>query len=127
VSEIGSGSSATSSTSRPSCPRAVRPRRCSRADLILPASGEQDLVSWAAVTFVASYSSPGTRQAYAPQVRLWFDWCAQRHLETRGLAPATVALGLVVITGFYRYYTEEQLLEHSLAVQVRRPKVSQET
>ena len=43
--------------------------------LILPVAGEQDLASWAAVAFVASYSSPGTRQAYATQVRLWFDWC----------------------------------------------------
>jgi len=24
---------------------------------------------------------PGTRQAYATQLRLWFDWCAQHHLE----------------------------------------------
>ena len=72
---------------------------------------------WAAVAFVASYSSPGTRQAYGTQLRLWFDWCAEhqldpladvrrphvelyaRDLETRELAPATVALKLVVITG----------------------------
>jgi len=113
--------------------------------LILPVAGEQDLASWGAAAFVASYSSPGTRQAYATQLRLWFDWCAEhqldplldvrrphvelyaRDLETRGLAPATVALKLVVITGFYRYCVEEQLLEHSPAVHVRRPKVSQES
>ena len=88
--------------------------------LILPASGEQDLANWAAVVFVASYSSPGTRQGYATQVRLWFAWCEQhllepledarrphvelyaRDLEARGLAAATIALKLVVITGFYR-------------------------
>jgi integrase/recombinase XerD len=88
--------------------------------LILPVSGEQDPASWAGVAFVASYSSPGTRQAYATQVRLWFAWCAQHHLdpladvrrphvelyardlEARGLAPATIAFKLVVITGFYR-------------------------
>jgi integrase/recombinase XerD len=85
------------------------------------------------------------RQAYATQLRLWFDWCAQhqlepladvrrphvelyaRDLEARGLAPATVALKLVVITGFYRYCVEEQLVEHSPAVHVRRPKVAQES
>lgn len=100
---------------------------------------------WAAVAFVASYSSPGTRQAYSTQLRLWFDWCDwhglepltdvrrphvelyARELETRGLAPATVALKLVVITGWYRYCVEEQLVEHSPAVHVRRPKVSQES
>ena len=87
--------------------------------LVLPASGEQELASWAAVAFVASYSSPGTRQAYATQLRLWFDWCERHHLEpladvrrphvefyardleARGLAPATIALKLVVLTGFY--------------------------
>jgi site-specific recombinase XerC len=97
--------------------------------LILPVSGEEDLASWAAIAFVASYSSPGTRQAYATQLRLWFDWCEQHHLEpqpdvrrphvelyardleARGLAPATVAFKLVVLTGFYRYGVEEQLLE----------------
>ena len=49
--------------------------------LMLPVAGEQDLASWAAVAFVASYSSPGTRQAYATQLRLWFGWCEQYHLE----------------------------------------------
>lgn len=100
---------------------------------------------WAAIAFVASYSSPGTRQAYATQLRLWFDWCAlhdlepltdvrrphvelyARDLESRGLAAATVALKLVVLTGFYRYCVEEQLLEHSPAIHVRRPKISQES
>jgi len=113
--------------------------------LALPVAREQDLASWAAVAFVSSYSSPGTRRAYTTQLRLWFDWCTQhqlepladvrrphvelyaRDLEARGLAAATVALKLVVLTGFYRYCVEEQLVEHSPAVHVRRPKVSQES
>lgn len=104
-----------------------------------------DTAQWAAVAFVASYSSPGTRQAYTTQLRLWFDWCREhqlqpltqvrrphvelyaRDLDVRGLAPATIALKLVVITGFYRYCVEEQLLEHSPAVHVRRPKIPQES
>jgi integrase/recombinase XerD len=108
-------------------------------------TGRTTPARWAAVAFVASYSSPGTRQAYATQLRLWFDWCDQHHLEplaevrrphvelyardleSRGLAAATVALKLVVLTGFYRYCVEEQLLEHSPAVHVRRPKISQES
>jgi integrase/recombinase XerD len=44
-----------------------------------------------------------------------------------GLAVATVALKLVVLTGLYRYCVEERLLEHSPAVHVRRPKVPQES
>jgi integrase/recombinase XerD len=116
----------------------------SATTLELP-SGAAATAQWAAVAFVASYSSPGTRQAYATQLRLWFDWCRQhrldpltqvrrphvelyaRDLEARGIAPATVALKLVVLTGFYRYCVEEQLLEHSPAVHVRRPKISQES
>jgi hypothetical protein len=50
-----------------------RHARCRRRDppmttstLILPVSGEQDQASWAAIAFVASYSSSGTRQAYHP-------------------------------------------------------------
>jgi integrase/recombinase XerD len=50
-----------------------------------------------------------------------------RGFEARGLAAATVALKLVVLTGFCRYCVEEQPLGHSPAVHVRRPKVSQES
>ena len=100
--------------------------------LELPAR-QTGTAQWAAVAFVASYSSPGTRQAYSTQLRLWFDWCDRhgleplkdicrphvelyaRELEARGLAPATIALKLVVVTGWYRYCVEEQLIEHSPA------------
>jgi hypothetical protein len=41
--------------------------------------------------------------------------------------PATVARKLVVLTGFYRYCIEVQLLEHSPAVHVRRPKIPSES
>ena len=113
--------------------------------LMLPTPDAKSLADWSVVAFVASYSSPGTRQAYATQLRLWFQWCRAhglepltdvrrphvelyaRDLEARGLARATVALKLVVVTGWYRYCVEEQLLEHSPAVHVRRPKVSQES
>jgi hypothetical protein len=117
----------------------------STSALMLAGTGHQSLADWSAVAFVASYSSAGTQQAYATQLRLWFQWCRDhglepltevrrphlelyaRDLEARGLAPATVALKLVVLTGWYRYCVEEQLLEHSPAVHVRRPKVSQES
>lgn len=76
--------------------------------------------------------------AYGSQLRLWFDWCAQhqldpladvrrphvelyaRYLTTRGLAPATVARKLVVITGFSCYCVQEQLLDHSPAAHSTR-------
>jgi hypothetical protein len=34
--------------------------------LVLPVAGEQDLASWAAVAFVASYSSPGPGRRTPP-------------------------------------------------------------
>jgi integrase/recombinase XerD len=43
------------------------------------------------------------------------------------MTPSTLILKLVVLTGFYRYCVEDQLLEHSPAVHVRCPKVSQES
>ena len=111
-----------------------------------PASDQrQDTASWAAVAFIASYSSPSTRRTYTTQLQLWLRWCARhdlhpltdirrphvelyaRQLEARGLAPATIALKIVVLTGYYRYCVEEQLIDHSPAVHVRRPKVSSES
>lgn len=106
---------------------------------------EQDTSTWAAMAFIASYSSEATRKTYTTQLRVWMRWCAHHHLdpltevrrphvelyarelESRGLAAATVALKLVVLTGFYRYCVEEQMMDHSPAVHVRRPKVSQES
>ena len=111
--------------------------------LELPTNQEHDTASWAAVAFIASYASVATRRTYTTQLRLWMAWCAKHHLdaladvrrphvelyarelEGRGLAAATIALKLVVLAGFYHYCVEEQLLGHSPAVHVRRPKVSQ--
>lgn len=50
-----------------------------------------------------------------------------RWLEETGRAKSTVARRLSTITGFYRYCTEEQLISHSPAAHVRRPRVSYES
>lgn len=117
----------------------------STSTLELPTGQQQDTASWAAVAFIASYPSRATRRTYTTHLRLWMAWCAAhqldplddirrphvelyaRELEARGLAAATVALKLVVLTGFYRYCVEEQLVDHSPAAHVRRPKVPQES
>ena len=39
------------------------------------ATGPVDASQWVGVAFVVSYSSAGTRRAYATQLRLWFDRC----------------------------------------------------
>ena len=48
--------------------------------------------------------------------------CFGRDMETRGRARATIARRLCMIAGFYRYAVEEEFLEHSPAVHVRRPR-----
>ena len=85
-----------------------------------------------------------TREAYALDLRQFASWCQQRHirlfdarrsdiecfardLEARGRARATVTRRLSTVAGFYRYAVEEELLDHSPAVHVRRPRVDYES
>lgn len=93
--------------------------------------------------FLAGYSGK-TLEAYALDLRQWSEWCLDhdldllevrrahielfaRWLEETGRAKSTVARRLSTITGFYRYCTEEQLIAHSPAAHVRRPRVSYES
>src|SRR5258708_638475 len=48
-------------------------------------------------------------------------------MEARGRARATVTRRLCTIAGFYRYAVEEDLLEHSPAAHVRRPRLDDES
>jgi integrase/recombinase XerD len=50
-----------------------------------------------------------------------------RNLEARGRARATVTRRLCTIAGFYRYAVEEELIDHSPAAHVRRPRVDYES
>ena len=87
--------------------------------------------------FLARYRG-FTRDAYALDPRQFTAWCRQhdrrlfdvhrvdieclaRHLEDVGRARATVARRLCAIVGFYRYAEEEDVIEHSPAVHIRRP------
>ncbi len=93
--------------------------------------------------FLAGYSGL-TREAYALDLRQYTSWCQQhglhlfaarrpdiecfgRDMESRGRARATVARRLCTVSGFYRYAVEEELLEHSPAVHVRRPRLDYES
>jgi site-specific recombinase XerD len=53
--------------------------------------------------------------------------CFARDLEARGRARATVTRRLSTIAGFYKYAVEEELLEHSPAAHVRRPRLDYES
>ena len=89
-------------------------------------------------------SWPGTaawlRDAYALDLRQFTIWCRARslglfavrrsdiegfarELEARGRARATVTRRLSTIAGFYRYAVDEDLLDHSPAAHIRRPRV----
>jgi site-specific recombinase XerD len=93
--------------------------------------------------FLAGYTGL-TREAYALDLRLYATWCQQRHirlfqarradiecfardLEAKGRARATVTRRLCTIAGFYRYAAEEDLLNHSPAAHVRRPRLDYES
>jgi integrase/recombinase XerD len=93
--------------------------------------------------FLAGYTGL-TRQAYELDLRQFASWCGQHHLqlfqarrpdieffardlEARGRARATVTRRLCTIAGFYRYAVEEELLEHSPAAHVRRPRLDYES
>jgi site-specific recombinase XerD len=93
--------------------------------------------------FLAGYTGL-TREAYALDLRQYASWCQQNHLplfqarradiecfardlEARGRARATITRRLCTIAGFYRYAVEEELLEHSPAAHVRRPRLDYES
>ena len=85
-----------------------------------------------------------TRDAYTLDLRQFTTWCRDRSLalfavrradiesfardlETKGRARATVTRRLSTIAGFYKYAVEEELLDHSPAAHVRRPRVDYES
>jgi integrase/recombinase XerD len=93
--------------------------------------------------FLAGYAGL-TREAYALDLRQFAAWCRQhdirlfavrradiecfaRDLEARGRARATVPRRLCTIAGFYRYAVEEDLLDNSPAIHVRRPRLDYES
>jgi Phage integrase, N-terminal SAM-like domain len=93
--------------------------------------------------FLAGYAGL-TRQGYALDLRQYTTWCQlhtlglfqarragiecfARDLEGRGRARAAVTRRLCTIAGFYRYAVEEDLLDHSPAAHVRRPRLDYES
>jgi integrase/recombinase XerD len=93
--------------------------------------------------FLAGYRGL-TREAYGLDLRQFTTWCRARspplfavrragiesfarELEFKGRARATVTRRLCTIAGFYRYAVEEELLEHSPAAHVRRPRLDHES
>jgi integrase/recombinase XerD len=93
--------------------------------------------------FLAGYSGL-TRQAYELDLRQYASWCQHhqlrlfaarradiecfaRDLEARGRARATITRRLCTIAGLYKYAVEEELLDHSPAAHIRRPRLDYES
>ena len=93
--------------------------------------------------FLAGYRGL-TREAYTLGLRQFTGWCRARslpsfsvrradietfarELEARGRARATVTRRLCTSAGFRRYAVEEELLDHSPAAHVRRPRLDYES
>jgi site-specific recombinase XerD len=85
-----------------------------------------------------------TREAHTLDLRQFTNWCRTqpvplfsvrradietfaRELESRGRPRATVTGRLCTIAGFYKYAVEEELLDHSPAAHVRRPRLDYES
>ena len=93
--------------------------------------------------FLAGYRGL-TRDAYALDLRQFTSWCRTRSvvlfavrrrdiegfardLEARGRARATATRRLSTIAGSCKYAVEEELLDHSRAAHVRRPRLDYES
>ena len=97
----------------------------------------------ALVGFLSGYGGL-TRDAYTLDLRQYTAWCTLHGLhlfaakrvdvesyrgdmEVAGRARATITRRLCTIAGFYRYAVEEELLDHSPATHVRRPRLDYES
>lgn len=106
-----------------------------------PRTTDREVIT--AAGFLAGYSGR-TREAYTLDLRQFVFWCGQhdlalfevrrgeielyaRHLEELGRARATIGRRLSTIAGFYRYATEEGVINHSPAANVRRPRLDYES
>jgi integrase/recombinase XerD len=108
---------------------------------IQPAFTESERLALAG--FLAGYRGL-SREAYTLDLRQFTAWCRARslalfavrradietfarELEAKGRARATVTRRLCTVAGFYRYAVEEELLDHSPAAYVRRPRLDYES
>jgi integrase/recombinase XerD len=108
---------------------------------IQPAFSESERLALAG--FLAGYRGL-TREACTLDLRQFTAWCRARslalfsvrragietfarELEAKGRARATVTRRLCTIGGFYKYAVEEELLDHSPAAHVRRPRLDYES
>ena len=73
--------------------------------------------------FLAGYRGL-TREAYSLDLRQFTTWCRARSMALFSVRRADIES---FARGFYRYAVEEELLDHSPAAHVRRPRVDYES
>ncbi len=115
----------------------------STSSLVLPEDLSRFDVQIALEGFLAGYSN-NTFLAYQQDLRQFVSWCSNqdlelfavkrthielfaRWLEHRGAARATIGRRLSTVTGFYRYCTEEGIVDRNPGANVRRPRQRQES
>jgi site-specific recombinase XerD len=121
---------------------AIRTADDARA-LPVPIGADGGLFERVATGFLLEYQGR-TRQEYAADLRHFAAFCAghavaplaasRAHLSAygetmrrAGAAPATVARRLSCLAGFYAYALDEQVIDRSPAVRLRRPRVGENT
>lgn len=99
------------------------------------------------MTWLLSYDSPNTRDAYRREIERWFNFCAERDLDplearrphgdvfkrwlelkateaSRVVAPRSMGRTLAAVSSWYTYLADEEAVDANRFQAVRRPKVS---
>lgn len=92
-------------------------------------------------SWLAEYDSPNTRDAYARDMKMWLKFCDEHQIDPLNTHRAAVALWkqqgagyanphgpsvarrLSAVASWYEYLVQEEVIERSPAVHVKRPKV----
>jgi site-specific recombinase XerD len=100
-----------------------------------------DPASFIAITYLSGFHNANTRQAYATDIRLWFEWCGHHGLpplqakrahlqafaihltEHRRNKPASVSRRIGTLKGFYETAVLDGHLEYSPAHHLKLPKI----
>lgn len=115
-----------------------------RGEIAAPDDHLLDVARVITAGYLAGYGNDATRRNYAASLAQWGAWLSEnrvapldvkrahlelwmRHLEERGLKPATVALRLTAVCGWYRYAFDEEFIDRDPSARVRLPKVSTES
>jgi site-specific recombinase XerD len=107
----------------------------------LPVADPMDPAAFIAITFLSGFHNRNTRDAYATDLRLWFEWCATHQLpplaakrahmqafainltEQRKNSAASVSRRIGTLKGFYETAVLDGHLEYSPAHHLKLPTI----